>query len=370
MKKVKLLSILLGLFLLSACSLNVKNNSTSGKDYGGVFVSADKGDTWRQMPYIPTISGTPGNISSIDINTMVMDPSDSKAVYLAMIEGGLYYTYNISNGWNKITSLPGDATVKDISIASKNKCVLFVAIDNKLHKSIDCGRTFTQVYFDNNTGVSVTAIAVDHYDNNIVYLGTSRGDVLRSLDGGNSWKAIQRLKDSIAKVIINPNDSRSVFVVTNKAGVHKFNTSGGATLEELEQYNNTFDDTNWTNYNDSLKEFNLGLNFKDLIYSSSDNSLLLATDKVVLRSYDDGKTWTKLSLLTPEKDSSINDLAINPKNSQEIYYVTNTSFFRSSDGGSTWTVKSLPTIRAGVSLLIDFNNTDNIYLGVKKIEEE
>ena len=75
----------------------------------------------------------------------------------------------------------------------------------------------------------------------------------------------------------------------------------------------------------------MGVNFKDLIYSYSDGSLFLATDKVIVRSFDEGQSWTKLSLLTPESDSSINAIAVNPQNSDEIFYVTNTSFYRSFD---------------------------------------
>lgn len=368
MKKVKLLVILSGLFLLTACSFSTKSSGTN-QDNGGVFVSSNKGDTWRQMPYMPTISGTPGNISGIDINKMVMDPGDSGAVYLAMVDGGLYYTYNVANGWNKVSALSSDITVNDVAVGSQNKCTIFSAMSNKLYKSVDCGRSFTQAYFDNNTGVTVLSVAIDHYDNNIVYLGTSRGDVLRSLDGGVSWKAIQRLNDGIKKILVNPNDSRSVFIATTKSGVYKFNSSGGASLEELEKYSNQFDNTNWTNYNDSLKEFNLGVNFKNLVYSTADNSLLVATDKVILRSYDEGESWTKLSLLTPESDSTINDIAVNPKDGQELYYITNTSFYRSSDGGSTWTVKSLPTSRVGSSIIVDFSNPNIVYLGIKKIEK-
>ncbi len=368
MKKIKIISLLLGVLFLGACSLSFKGSGVGATD-GGVFVTGNKGDSWRQMPYISSISATPESIATLDITKMVIDPSDSGAVYLLTGGNGIYYTYNVGRGWNKIFSLPGNISATDLKVDNKNKCVLYVSYDNKLEKSIDCGRTFSQIYFDNNPGVSVSAIALDHYDTNIVYLGTSRGDILRSLDGGNSWRAIQRLSDVVRKLLVNPLDSRSIFVATNKNGIFKFNSDGGATLEELEQYRNQFDNTNWVNYNESLKEFNLGINFKDLTFSKEDNSLLLATDKVILRSFDEGQSWTKLSLLTPEQDSSINTVVVNPKNSQEIFYVTNTSFYRTYDGGGTWTVKKLPTTRSGNSLLIDFNNPSVMYMGVKKLKQ-
>ncbi|HKM40411.1 MAG TPA: hypothetical protein VJZ99_00810 [Patescibacteria group bacterium] len=371
MSKNKLISALFLIFsfvFLSACSINVKTKGGTTLD-GGVYVSNNKGDLWRQMPYIPNISGTPNTIASVDVNRLVIDPSDSGAVYLATINDGLYYTYNVARGWNKVLALPSSTTINDVAVDYNNKCIYFVALENKLHKTEDCGRTFVQTYFDNNANVFVSAVAIDHYNSKVVYLGTSRGDVLRSLDGGVSWKAIQRLKNGVRKIVINPRDSRSVFVATSNNGVYKFNAAGGASLEQLEQYRNQFDNTNWTDYNKELKEFSLGINFRDLHFSHQDNSLILATDKAILRSFDEGSSWIKLSLLTPEKDSFINAVAVNPQNSQEILYVTDTSFYRSADGGTTWTVKKLPTSRSGSVLLIDFNNPNIVYLGVKKIKK-
>jgi photosystem II stability/assembly factor-like uncharacterized protein len=365
MKKIKIIVLLFGVFFLGACSLTVKKSGVGATD-GGVFVTNNKGDSWRQMPYIPTIAATPESIATLDVNKLVIDPNDSGAVYLSTAGNGVFYTYNIGRGWNKILSLPGNISATDIAVDNKNKCILYISYDNKLEKSIDCGRSFSQVYFDNNPGVSVSAIALDHYDTNIIYIGTSRGDILRSLDGGESWRAIQRLNDGIKELLVNPKDSRVIFVATVKNGIFRFNSAGGATLEELEQYRNQFDNNNWTNYNESLKEFNLGLNFRDMVFSYEDNSLLLATDKVILRSFDEGQSWTQLSLLTPDKDSSINAMAVNPQNNQEIFYITTTSFYRSYDGGNTWTVKKLPTTRQGNALLIDFNNPNIMYMGIKK----
>lgn len=366
-KKWQLLLIIPILLVLGGCSLSVKTKDGSASD-GGVFVSANKGDTWRQMPFIPTISGME-NLTNTNILQMHMDPSDSGAVYLASEKNGLFYTYNVARGWSKTYSLP-ERAVNGIAVDKNNKCIYYVAMDNKLYKTIDCGRFFTENYYDNNIGVLVTAVAVDHYNSQNVYLGTSRGDVLRSLDGGVSWRTIQRLNDSIRKILINPQDSRSVFVATAKNGIFRFNASGGASLEELEQYRNTFDNTNWTDYNVSLKEFNLGFNFKDLVFSAADNSLLLATDKVILRSYDEGLTWVRLPLLTPEHDAMITSLAVNPKDAKEIFYVTNTSFYRSVDNGENWAVKKLPSTRSASSILVDFQNPDILYVSFIKLKEE
>jgi len=94
----------------------------------------------------------------------------------------------------------------------------------------------------------------------------------------------------------------------------------------------------------------------------------LATDQVLVDSKDNGATWENIKLIQPDKGSTINAFAINPQNSLELYYVTNTTFFRSADGGATWTTKKLPTARAGQALLVDFANPTALYLGTKKLK--
>ena len=212
-------------------------------------------------------------------------------------------------------------------------------------------------------------LSFDHYNNNNVYIGTSRGDVIKSSDRGQTWKTIQRLDDGVRKIVISPSDSRVIFAASVKSGIYRFNADSFVNLDDVENYKNRFDGTNWTDLNGELKEFNLGVNFKNLVICSDDNSLFLATDKVILKSLDNGRSWIKIKLITPEKDTLINDIAVNPKNSSEFYYVSDTAFFKTTDGGNTWTSKQLATSRSGSSLIIDFQNPNIIYMGTKKTKK-
>jgi len=364
-KKLLLSSFLLTLVLtLSGCSLSFKTQNVASSDLGGVFITANKGDTWRQMSVMPTVTGAPESIGALDVNNLVIDPSDAAAVYMPTIDDGLYYTYNITKGWNFAATLPR-ATINSVAVDAKDKCNIYAAIGNKLYKTVDCNRTWKEVYFDSNPAVQVSVVAVDHYASGSVYIGTSRGDVIKSLDGGATWRTIQRLNDGIRKITVHPTDSRIVFVASVKNGLYRFNSGGAISLDQLSEYQNKFDGTNWLDLNAELKEFNLGFNFKALEFSS-DNNLFLASDKVLLKSLDNGASWAKVKLITPEKETMINAFAVNPKNASEMYYVTNTAFYRSIDGGNTWTTKQLPTSRAGNALLVDPTNNNVVYLGIKK----
>lgn len=368
-KPIKLIiALALVSLLTSACSISTTtngNNKTQSVD-SSIFVSADKGDTWRAMTAVPSTTGRAGSIAELSVNLMTMDPNDSKAVYLATYDNGLFYTYDIASGWNEVKTLP-KSTINDVQVDPKSKCIIYAALANRVYRSSDCARTWSQVYFDNNTGVFVNTIAIDHYNTSNLYIGTSRGEIIKSIDSGNSWRTIERLEDSVSNLIVSPLDSRLVFVATLKNRIYSFNSNTNTNPADSADLDNNFLVENWTDLNEVLKDFELGSNFKDIIVNAKDGTMFIASAKAILRSKDNGFTWENVNLIQPDKEAIINSLAVDPQNSNDIYYTTDTTFFRSLDGGATWTTKKLPTRRSGRELLIDFKNTNMIYLGTKKI---
>ena len=368
-KKVILIALvaLFGL-ALSACSIssNSSNNASTEKD-SSVFLSIDGGNTWRVAASLAT-TGKLQDIRDLNVNTMTMDPQDNLAVYLATLDHGLYYTYNVmTNGWIKVKDLP-EATVRDVKVDPKNKCIIYAASANRLYRSSDCSRTWSQVYFDNEAAVTVNTVVVDFYNTNNVYIGTSRGEIIKSIDGGASWRTIQRLNEGISQLIISPLDSRLIFVGTVKNNIYSFTTNSETNAADSANIDKNFAVVNWNDLNTVLKDYKIGNSFKDFVVSEADGKMFIATNQTILRSADNGITWEQIKLIQPDKSATVNALAVNPKNSNELYYVTNTTFFSSTDGGATWTTKKLPTTRAGRDLLVDFSNPKNIYLGTIKLK--
>lgn len=368
-KSIKLVLALAALTLFtSACSISTSSSGNPQSVDSSVFATSDRGDTWRSMTAIPSTSGSAGSISNINVNVMTMDPSDNQALYLGSFANGLFYTYKISEGWNLVKGLP-TATINDVKVDPKSKCNIYAAITNRVYRSSDCSRNWTQIYFDSNAEVLVNTIAIDQYNPNNVYIGTSRGEIIKTIDGGNSWRTIQRVNEGISRLIISPLDSRLIFVATSRNNIYSFNSNTNTNPANSTDLEANFIVENWTDLNEILRAYNLGATFKDIVVSQKDGTMFLATEKVMLRSRDNAMTWEDISLIQPEKDAVINAIAVDPENSNNLYYVTNTTFFRSADGGATWTTKKLPTKRAGRELLIDFKNPNVIYLGTKKIEQ-
>lgn len=350
-KKISLfLSLILITFFVSGCVVTTTSQQTVANNMGGIYLSIDKGTTWKSKSLIPTTNGKPASFSGLDAASLVMDPSDSKAVYFGSVGNGLYYTYNGGETW-QIASGLGNATIRAIDIDPGNKCTIYVAIANAVYRSTDCSRTWSQVYLDSPT-VTVDSVAVDHYNSSVIYISVSRGDLIRSEDGATSWQTIYRAKDKIIKVVIDPSDSRAMYVATEKNGIFYSKDSG----------------EKWSDFNKTLREQQLGLSVRDVALAKSDSKIIyIATSYGMLRSKDGGDTWDKIELIPPEKQAAINAMAINANNSDEVYYVTNTTFYRSLDGGKSWTPIKLPTSRAGAKLLVNPQSPNIVYMAFKTI---
>ena len=348
----------------SGCSLSLNSggsSSNSNPDLGGIFLSVDSGSTFKSQSLTPSVSGKPGNIAGLNIRSVVIDPSDNTAVYLATYGQGLYYTYNVLTGWLEVPGLP-KATIYGLAVNPKNKCDIYVTYANRLMRSVDCTRTWSQIYLDAKTDTIFKTLAVDFYNPSNIYLGTTNGDILKSIDGGYSWRALKRLNEPIINITLSPKDSRHVYVVTDSAKIYSFFSNTLTNAKNSANIDANFAVDDWTDSNEVLGDLDIGNVYEDLVVNS-DGEVYLATNQAIVRSPDQGVTWQKLSLLPAEKDAIIKTIAVNPKNNKEIYYATNLTFFKSSDGGVTWSNKKLPTSRSASDILIDYKNPNVLYVG-------
>ena len=103
------------------------------------------------------------------------------------------------------------------------------------------------------------------------------------------------------------------------------------------------------------------------IAKSSPNTIYVSTGSQIFSTTNNGASWTNVSI--PSFGNSINDLQVDPFNSQVVYAVRSQAdsgkLFRSSDGGATWTniTGDLPN-EVTRSLVIDPRTTpETLYMG-------
>lgn len=350
MKKNYLIIFLFSMLVLTGVNC-IRLGTPTAAD-GGVFKSADKGETWQQKVKVATTEAKQVTIGNVNVVLMVMDPQDANTIYLGTAENGLYLTYDGAQSWQKTVFDRG--RIGAIAIDPKNKCNIYVALSNKIFKSSDCIRTWQEIYVETRPGQIVTSIVVDFYDPKIIYAGLSAGDLLKSIDSGASWSVIKRFENEVAKILLAPYDSRIIYVATRGAGIWK-STDAGAS---------------WISFGDQLREFAGAFEFKDLVLDQSQkDTLILASKYGLLRTRDGGTSWQPINLLTPPGSVDILSLAVNPQNGNEIYYGTISTLYKSINGGERWITRKLPTSRAATYLLVDFENPNIVYLGTTKFKK-
>ena len=80
--------------------------------------------------------------------------------------------------------------------------------------------------------------------------------------------------------------------------------------------------------------------------------------------------WKDINLITPPGTVDIYSLAVNPKNGQEMFYGTDVTLYKTIDGGKSWITKKMPSSRAASALLINPDDPNIMYMGVKRVEKK
>ncbi|MCD4704454.1 hypothetical protein K8R66_00040, partial [bacterium] len=333
----------------------------------GFYASADQGENWLQQVELLNTGEGRAFFKTAQANFLKVDPQDPKALYLGTINDGLYYTFNKALGWQRTLSKKG--VIYDLAVDPKDKCTLYVAVGNKIYKSIDCARSWEGVYLEGLPEQVIKTVAVDDYNNNKIYFGTSGGGIFKSVDYGNSWEAIKWLDSSVQRIIINPKDTRKIYAATLESGIYKSDNEGvswknitdvikgdnpelgGIAVEKRRKYDNV----------DYYMDMELDL--------SQDDALIYANKYGIFHSETGGYSWRQLKLLTKPDTINIYAVAINPNDSKEIYYSTATAFVKSFDGGENWISKPLPTTKTPIDLLVDLDNKNNVFIVVKSLKK-
>lgn len=346
-RKIVFFIMLAGVLALSGCSLSTGGTASSKTD-GGVWRSIDTGSTLAQTVKVPAVDGKIVTISNVEVTDIVVDPSDSQAIYLGTKANGIIYSYDGGATWRQFRDLT-KGYVNSMAVDPENKCVIYAAVTNKLYKTIDCGRTWQNPYFHQKAEVYLTDVVISRSNPNIIMMGNSEGEVTKSGNGGQSWKTVLRVKNgAIGDVIFDPNDSQVVYAGTLKDGIQKSSDAG----------------ENWVDLGPGFKSYSGTHEYKKLVATpATPDGLIFISRFGMLRSINAGANWEIVDLLPGPKETPIYAVAVSPKNSLEIYYATGNALVKSVDGGKTWSSGKLPYTRLTSNIVINPVDTKIIYLG-------
>lgn len=362
-------------FFLSACIKVTNNSSKNSLSASAFFMSADFGETWSAKNKIANVEGAVKTFSS-NVTNIALDPQDEKAIYLGTASEGIYYTYNYGTSWFNV--LPYSGTVNALLVHPQDKCQIYAAIHNKILKSEDCARTWSDLYFEPRAGQYISSLAINYQNPDIIFAGTKEGALLRSLDKGVSWQVYHRFDNKIKKILImNHSDSNIMYVGLESQGVWR-SADAGQSWEDLMQLpvyqmenvvegEQTVAKVQFTEEKRALSKISGIKILSDVSADLTTKDNLLYANKIGIFRFA-GDHWEQYKLLTAKNKASIYSVTVNPLNGKEIYYGTNSAFYFTKDGGANWQVKDLPTNKIAKEL--EFSpNSKYLYLGTYVIEQ-
>lgn len=343
---------LLGTLVFTGAGCFGKQEIDASKD-GGVWRSVDAGANWQQSSAVPTASGV-SSAAGTSVLTLVTDPTDPMAVYAGLEKDGMIYSYDAGASWQQ----PRDTSVRagavtGIAVDPSTSCRVYVARGERVFRSEDCSRTFTEVYVETKPGVIATALAIDWFQSSHVYIGFSDGTILKTLDRGDHWATTYRGRQAVTSLLVSQADSRVVYAGMAGAGLARSLDAGG----------------NWEALVDPFRPYKDAARIVTLTEDGTGSALYAATNYGILRSFDQGATWEALTLLTAPNQVVPNAIAVDPGHPNVLLYSVGNSLYRTEDAGAQWSVEKLPTTRTISAIRFHRTDSNVIYLGLRKLEK-
>lgn len=352
-KGVVIIACALFSLVLAGCSLapaaSVPGTAQSYPFSKSIWISKDSGKTWKDSS---TATNKP-NVTDINPLSLVMDPRDPNIAYVGLRSGGIMKTTNGGDNWefltfktDKIYGLAVDPIDSRIIYAST-----VIAGRGKIFKNSAAGATdsWTEIYTAATNGPLVVSMALDKRNANTLYVATSDNQVVKSIDGGNSWRNIYQAQSPVVKIAIDASNSNLVYLLTQNGEAFS-SSNGGDKFESLA--------AKITATVSSASGF--GVLKTDPINSKW---VYLAGKTGIIRSRDAGDKWESVLTLNNPQNSPVGALAINPQNSREIIYGAMQATYKSVDEGKTWTTSQFDLPKAVNILEYNPLNPNIIYAG-------
>ncbi|KKQ27712.1 MAG: hypothetical protein US42_C0006G0019 [Candidatus Magasanikbacteria bacterium GW2011_GWC2_37_14] len=338
------------LFFAGAGCVSLSSNKQTTTGPAGVFVSSDAGESWKQANVMPTAEGVK-SIAGVNVYQIVADPQDPDTMYLASRENGLFYTYDGGATWQKSGSPFASGFVYSVTVHPKDKCELYATNGRQIFKTIDCNRSWQEVYREGRSDVLIGALSYNNFPPYQMYMAESNGDFLQSKDGGASWGLLKRFNVRLSFISASPFDGNLLYVISRTDGMYR-SEDGGIT---------------WVNLKDKLAKFAGGLEYRrHLLHPTDINTIYWVSTYGIMYSHDRGNTWSAYKLITPPGSANIYSFAVNPKDDKQIFYVATinnrSTFYKTLDGGKNWITKKVPSDQLPVLLRYHPTKQNRLYL--------
>ncbi|MBI4261907.1 hypothetical protein HY624_00070 [Candidatus Uhrbacteria bacterium] len=324
---------------------------TRGGADGGILRSDDGGTSWDQKYTLNGENNRAASIANYDITDLAIDPTNPARMYAGTWNNGALITDDAGEHWQAF--LKNKGTVRNLLVNPRNAKMLYALTNDQALRTDDSGQNWKLIYPTPDEKVTLQSLSLGGNDGNVLYLGLSNGELLRSTTAGESWTRFYGFENRIERVLANTNDSNIVYVATARRGLWKSADGGRSWV--------TFtNDAQWEKADGSRSYRTMALDptiFDGLLYGSAFG---------ILRTRDGGMTWSSMITLEQPGNFSASTIVVHPRDGNTLLYGTRQGLYQTHDGGATWKTVKLNSTRAPIDLLYNPANPSILYLGFAK----
>jgi photosystem II stability/assembly factor-like uncharacterized protein len=193
----------------------------------GIWKSADFGETFTRIDRAP--GGLPNDFLSLSGRGITVDPQHHQTVFFAG-NSGIWRSTDAGVSWINVDQTPSLSVTVDPVESNIVYAGTFVGV----LKSVDGGTSFVSQSDGLPDGFQTArtgSVQVDPRNHNVLYVAFEGAGVFKSMNGGDSWAAINTGLDDLGVFgIALDSDSPDILYVSTNSSVYK-TSSGGGTSE-------------------------------------------------------------------------------------------------------------------------------------------
>ncbi|HTT36109.1 MAG TPA: hypothetical protein VMH32_00420 [Burkholderiales bacterium] len=269
--------------------------------------------------------------------------------------GGAFRWTQDQGGWERLgDGLPESLQVQAITVHPRQPEIVYLGAADGLYRSGDSGAHWERL--DVPRGVQIWSVLVHPASPRVLYAGTSPVGVLRSDDGGDSWRTLpdprqpERLKMSFAcrvmRLAVDPAHRDHVYAALEVGGVMR-SLDGGETwtdcAAELVALAQQRPELRSRIQSDSETEGMLDAHAV-CVSAARPETVYLAVRMGLFQSADCGSSWRNLEVGRFSPLTYARDIRVSPHDPRVLYACLSPaarsedgSLYRSEDLGASWT---------------------------------
>ena len=313
-----------------------------GTNTGTIFTSNDGGRSWARFAHL-------GTGDDYVLDHIVFDQQNPKHIFVSAWSldnqqaGDIFRSHDGGKNWETLPAMH-NKSVRALAMAASDHQVLAAGALDGVYRSTNGGDSWQKI---SNGGElkNIESIAIDPKNPNAVYAGTWHL-AWKTDDAGANWKHINKgmIDDSDVFSIIVNSANPSIVFASACSGIYKSESAG-------DQFSKIQGIPFSARRTRVLKQD-----------PSNPGTVYAGTTEGLWKTMDTGKTWKRVS--NPEV--VVNDVMVDPRNSNRVLLATDRSgVLASEDGSATWTASNHGYTHHYVSaIMADKKDPNTILIGV------